>query len=74
MNLGLWITALVFLVYFALVYTASKTGWLERHNMSLAMGIIIMWSVQLHPMFMPFIVARCGWCGGIPRSCRGSPG
>ena len=46
MNLGLWITALVFLVYFALVYTASKTGWLERHNMSLAMGIIIMWRTQ----------------------------
>ena len=46
MNLGLWITVLVFLVYFALVYTASKTGWLERHNMSLAMGIIIMWRTQ----------------------------
>jgi membrane-associated protease RseP (regulator of RpoE activity) len=46
MNLWLWITLLVFLVYFALVYTASKTGWLERHNMSLALFVIIMWRTQ----------------------------
>jgi membrane-associated protease RseP (regulator of RpoE activity) len=46
MNIGLWITVLVFLVYIAFVYTASKTGWLERNNMSLALGIIIMWRTQ----------------------------
>jgi membrane-associated protease RseP (regulator of RpoE activity) len=43
MNIYLWMTVLIFVVYFALVYTASKSGWLERHNMSLAMGFIIMW-------------------------------
>ena len=46
MNIYAWMTLLIFVVYFALVYTASKTGWLERHNMSLAMGFIIMWRTQ----------------------------
>ncbi len=46
MNIFAWITLLIFVVYFALIYTASKTGWLERHNMSLAMGFIIMWRTQ----------------------------
>jgi len=46
MNIYLWITLLIFFVYFALVYSASRTGWLERHNMSLAMGFIIMWRTQ----------------------------
>ena len=46
MNIFAWITLLIFVVYFSLIYTASKSGWLERHNMSLAMGFIIMWRTQ----------------------------
>ncbi len=46
MNIYLWITILVFIIYFALIYTASVTGWLERHNMSLALGFIVMWRTQ----------------------------
>ncbi|NIP35939.1 MAG: hypothetical protein GWN18_13340, partial [Thermoplasmata archaeon] len=46
MNIYLWITILIFVIYFALIYTASVTGWLERHNASLALGFIIMWRTQ----------------------------
>lgn len=46
MNIFLWITLLIFIVYFTAIYSASKSGWLERHNMSLAMGFIIMWRTE----------------------------
>jgi len=46
MNIFTWITLLIFIVYFAAIYSASKSGWLERHNMSLAMGFIVMWRTQ----------------------------
>ena len=46
MNIFAWITLLIFIVYFAAIYGASKSGWLERHNMSLAMGFIVMWRTQ----------------------------
>jgi membrane-associated protease RseP (regulator of RpoE activity) len=58
MNLGLWITALVFMIYFALVYTASKTGWLERHNMTLALGVIIMWRTQRGKVLIERLASR----------------
>ena len=46
MNIYLWITVLIFIIYFALIYTASVTGWFERNNMSLALGFIVMWRTQ----------------------------
>ena len=46
MNIFAWITLLIFIVYFTAIYSASKSGWLERHNMSLAMGFIVMWRTQ----------------------------
>ena len=46
MDIALWTTIIVFVAYFALVYTANKSGWLERHNMSVVLGFIIMWRTQ----------------------------
>ncbi len=46
MDIALWTTVIVFVAYFALVYTANKSGWLERHNMSVVLGFIVMWRTQ----------------------------
>ncbi|UCC94002.1 MAG: hypothetical protein JSW25_04900, partial [Thermoplasmata archaeon] len=46
MNIYLWMTLLIIVVFIALVQSAARSGWLERHNMSLAMGFIVMWRTQ----------------------------
>jgi membrane-associated protease RseP (regulator of RpoE activity) len=46
MNIYLWITLLIIVIFIALVQSAARSGWMERHNMSLAMGMIVMWRTQ----------------------------
>ncbi len=68
MNIYLWITLLVFLAYFALAYTANKTGWLERHNTSLVIGLILMWRTQRGKELIERLAARVRlwkWYGNV---------
>lgn len=46
MSIYVWVTLLIFIVYLALVNTANKTGWLDRRNMTLVAGAILMWRTQ----------------------------
>ena len=46
MTLGIWIALLVFFAYVALASAANRSGWLEHHNMTLVMGLIIMWRTR----------------------------
>ena len=46
MTTGIWIALLVFFAYVALASAANRNGWLERHNMTLVIGLIIRWRTR----------------------------
>jgi len=58
MTIGIWIGLLVFFAYVALASVANRSGWLERHNMTLVMGLIIMWRTRRGKGFIERLSGR----------------
>jgi len=58
MTLGIWIALLVFFAYVALASAANRSGWLERHNMTLVIGLIIMWRTRRGKGFIERLSGR----------------